>query len=165
MAFASISRWIYGHKIFSANDSIAKLPGWVEWMSSKNASFIGFGIAILSSRQPYPCLTMRSRQYEKMYGLISRSLSGSSCIMQSRTSIRIASLPVKMARSFMLKILLSVSVKHTSSAASIKLLDGVVSVFDDVFVAGGDGVVSEKVTRAFVGVDLLVFVFGVLLIE
>ena len=55
--------------------------------------------------------------------------------------------------------------KHISSAASIRLPDGVVSVFDDVFAAGVDGVLSENVTRAFVGVDLLAFVFGILLIE
>ena len=34
--------------------------------------------------------------------------------------------------------------KHISSVASIKLPDGVVSVFDDVFVASVDGLVSEK---------------------
>ena len=85
--------------------------------------------------------------------------------MQSRTFLRIASFPVKMARSFLLKILLSASVKYSSSAASIKLPDGGVYVLDDVFVAGVDGVVSEKVTPAFVGVDLLAFVFGILLIN
>ena len=48
---------------------------------------------------------------------------------------------------------------------SIKLTDDGVSVLEDVFVAGVDGVVSEKVTRALVGVDfgLVAFVFGILL--
>ena len=83
---------------------------------------------------------------------------------QSCTSLRIASFAVKMAGNFLLNILFSVSVKHISSAALIKLPD-VVSVLEDVFVAGVDVVVSEKVTRAFVGVylDLNAFVFGILL--
>ena len=69
-----------------------------------------------------------------------------------------------MASSFLLNILFSVSVKHISSAASIKLPDGV-SVLEDVFVPGVDGVVSENVSRAFVGVDFdrVAFVFGILL--
>ena len=57
-----------------------------------------------------------------------------------------------MASSFLLNTLFKISVKHIFSAASIKLPDGV-SLLEDVFVAGVDGVVSEKVTHAFVGVD------------
>ena len=54
--------------------------------------------------------------------------------------------------------------KHISSAESINLPDGVL-VLEEVFVAGVDGVVSEKITRAFVEVDfdLVAFVFGILL--
>ena len=52
-----------------------------------------------------------------------------------------------------------------SSAASIILPEGVVSVLDDVFVAGVEGIVPEKVTRSFVGLDLFAFVFGILLME
>ena len=165
LAFASISRCIYGHQIFCASDSIAKLPGCVERMSAITASFIALYIAIRSSRQIHPCLTLRSRQYEKMYGLISRNLSGSSLSTQSRTSFRNASFPVMMASSFLLKILLRVSLKHRSCAASITLPNGVVSVFDEVLVAGVDGVVSEKLTRAFVGVDLFIFALGFLSVE
>ena len=79
LAFASISQWINGHPFFFASD-----PGCFEWMSSNTASFIAMGIAIRSSRQIHPCLTLRSRQYEKMYGLISRNLSGLSLSIQSR---------------------------------------------------------------------------------
>ena len=80
------------------------------------------------------------------------------------TSLRIASFQVRMASSFLLIILISVSVKLISTTASIKLPDGVL-VLEEVFVAGVDGVVSEKVTRAFVGVgfNLVAFVFGILL--
>ena len=30
VAFANISRWIHGHQMFCARDSIAKVPGCVE---------------------------------------------------------------------------------------------------------------------------------------
>ena len=43
LIFASISRWIYGHRTFCARDSIAKLPGCVEWKSSNTASLIALG--------------------------------------------------------------------------------------------------------------------------
>ena len=72
---------------------------------------------------------------------------------QSRTSLRIASLPVKMARNFLLKTFLRVSVNNISSVSSIMLPVGV-SVFEVVFIPGVDGVVSENVTLVFVGVDL-----------
>ena len=62
LAFASISRWMYGHQMFCASESMAKLPGCVECMSSSTASFIALGIAIRSSRQTQPCFTLRSRQ-------------------------------------------------------------------------------------------------------
>ena len=83
---------------------------------------------------------------------------------QSLTSLRMASFRVRIAITFLLNILFSVSVEHISSAASVKLPDGF-SVLEEVFVAGVDRVVSEKVTRAFVGVDfdLVPFVFGILL--
>ena len=72
---------------------------------------------------------------------------------QSRTSLRIASLPIRMARNVLLKTLLRVSVNNISSVASI-MLPVSVSVFEVVFVPGVDGVVSENVTLALVGVDL-----------
>ena len=64
-----------------------------------------------------------------------------------------------------MKTLFRVSVKRKSSTASTTLPDGVVSVFEEVFVAGVEGELSEKVTRAFVGVGLLVFARGILAIE
>ena len=50
------------------------------------------------------------------------------------------------------------------SAVSTAMIDGVVSVSDDVFVAGVilEGELSEKVTRAFVGVDISALVHGIL---
>ena len=57
------------------------------------------------------------------------------------------------------------SVKRISSAVSATLVKGVVAVFDEVFVEGVDEKMSEKVTRAFVGVDLLVIVRGILEVE
>ena len=158
LAFASISRWICGHQTFCASESIAKLDGYVEWMSSNTASCIAFDKAIHSSRQIRTYLTLRSRQHEKMYGLIFRNLSGPSLSIQSRTF-------TVMASSFLLTTLLIVSMKQRSSAASITLRDGVVFVLDEVFVVFVDSVVSEKVTRAFVGVDLFIFALGILLIE
>ena len=59
VVFASISRWIYGRHTFCARDSIEKLAGLVEWMSSNTASLIALGIAIRSSRRMHPCLTLR----------------------------------------------------------------------------------------------------------
>ena len=115
MAFASISRWIYGHQTFCASDSLAKLPGCVKVISSSTASLVAFGIAIRSSRKMHPCFTVRSRQKEKMFGLISFNFSGSSLSTQLRTSFRIASFPVSIDRSILLKILLRVSVKRKSS--------------------------------------------------
>ena len=166
LAFANISRWIFGHQTFCASDSIAKLPGRVEWTSSSTASWIAFGIAIRSSRQMHLSFTLKSHQWEKMYGLIYFNLSGSFRSTQSRTSFKIASFPVSIDRSFfLLKTLLRVTVKRKSPAASSKLPDGIVSVLDEVFVAGVEGVVSEKVTRALLGVALFVFDRGVLVIE
>ena len=100
-----------------------------------------------------------------MYSLISLNLSGSSVRTQSRTSFKIASFPVKIASIFLLKTLFRVSVKRKSSAASTTLPDGVFSLFEEVFVAGVKGELSEKVTRAFVGVDLVVFACGILAIK
>ena len=56
------------------------------------------------------------------------------------------------------------SVSFKSSAVSMALVEGVVSVFDEVFVAGVvlEGEWSEKVTRAFVDIDFIVLVFGIL---
>ena len=47
LAFASISRKIHGQQVFFANESIAKLPGWVECKPSTTASIMDLGIAIL----------------------------------------------------------------------------------------------------------------------
>ena len=55
--------------------------------------------------------------------------------------------------------------KRKSSAASSRLPEGVVSVLEEVFVAGIEGVVSEMVTRALVRVALFVFDRGILLVE
>ena len=55
--------------------------------------------------------------------------------------------------------------KRKSSAASTRLPEGIVSVLEEVFVAGVEGVVSEKLTRAFVEVALFVFDRGILGIE
>ena len=50
-----------------------------------------------------------------------------------------------------------------SSAVSTALVDGVVSVLEEVFFSGVvlEGEFSEKVTRAIVDVDLLNFTLGV----
>ena len=93
-----------------------------------------------------------------MNGLIPFNLSGSSRRTQSPTSFIIASFPVRIANNFLLKTLFRVSVKRKSS-------NGVVSVFKKVFVAGVEGELSENVTQAFVGADLLVFARGILAIE
>ena len=58
---------------------------------------------------------------------------------------------MSIASSFLLKTLLRASVKRKSSSASSRLPEGVVSVLEEAFVAGVEGVVSEKVTRALVG--------------
>ena len=60
-----------------------------------------------------------------------------------------------------------VSVSLISSAVSTALVDWVVSVFDEVFVAGVvlEGELSQKVTRAFVGVDFAGLVHGIMEIE
>ena len=79
-----------------------------------------------------------------MYGLISFNLSGSSRWTQSRTSFEIASLPVRIASKFLLKALFRVSVKRKLSAASTTLPDGVVSVFEEVFVAGLERELYER---------------------
>ena len=75
-----------------------------------------------------------------------------------------ASFQVKIAKNFLLKILLIVSVSHKSSALSMAPIERVVSVFEEVFVAGVvlEGELSENVTRAFVGVDFAALVSGVL---
>ena len=100
-----------------------------------------------------------------MYGLISFNLSGSSRRTQWRTSFKIAYFPVRMASRFLLKNLFRVSVKRKSSAASTTLPDGVVTVFEEVIVAGVEKELFEKVTLALIGVDLLVFARGILAIE
>ena len=55
--------------------------------------------------------------------------------------------------------------KRKSSAASSRLAEGVVSLLGEVFIAGVEGVVFEKVTRALVGVALFVLVRGILVIK
>ena len=85
---------------------------------------------------------------------------------QSLSSLRIAPLPVKMARIFLLKTLFRASVNNISSVSSI-MLPVEVSVLEVVLVTGVDGVVSENVTLALVGVDFdgVVLAFDILLIE
>ena len=62
LVFASIYMCMYGHLMFCARDSMAKLPGCVEWISSNTASLIDFGMAIRSSKHTQPCFTLKSRQ-------------------------------------------------------------------------------------------------------
>ena len=64
LALASLLRWIKGHQIFWAREGIAKIPCYVEWISSNTVSFIAFWIAIRSSMHKHPCLTIILRQYE-----------------------------------------------------------------------------------------------------
>ena len=80
---------------------------------------------------------------------------------QSRTSFILASFPVRIANNY------RVSVNLRSFAISTALVDGFVSVFVDVFVAGVvlKGELTEKLTRAFFGVDFSVLVLGILDIE
>ena len=59
LAFDSISLCMYGHQMFYARDSMAKLPGCVEWISSNTASLIDFGMAICSSKHTQPCFTLK----------------------------------------------------------------------------------------------------------
>ena len=163
LALANISRWIYSHQIFCARDSIAKLPGCVEWMPSSTASLIAFWVAIISFIQRQPFFTLTSHQFEWIYVLISFSLSLSFRMTQSRTSFNIASLPVRAASSFLLKIQITVFASLWSSTVFMALVEGVVFVFDGVFVARVvlDGELSEKVIRVFVGVDFAVL-FGII---
>ena len=69
-----------------------------------------------------------------------------------------------LSSNFLLKILLIVSVIHRSSAVSMALVEGIASVLDELFVDGHvlENELSEKVTRAFVGVDLVDLVPGIL---
>ena len=60
-----------------------------------------------------------------MYRLISFNLSGSSLSTQSRPSFKIASFPVSVGSSFLLKTLLRVSLKRKSSAVSSRQIGGV----------------------------------------
>ena len=74
-----------------------------------------------------------------------------------------ASLPVRIAKSFLLKNRLIVSVNLGSSMIFTALVDFVVSALEEVFVPGVvlEGELSEKFTRALVVVDLLDLPLGV----
>ena len=74
-----------------------------------------------------------------------------------------ASFPVRIYSSFLLKIRLIVSVNRRSSAVSTALVEGVISVLEELFVPGVEfeGELSEKVTRALVGLDLLDLSLGI----
>ena len=121
-ALANISRMIYGHQMFCARDSISKLPGCMEWTSSRTASLMALCIAIRSSMHKHPCFTLISCQYDWIYGLIPFNPSSSLRMTRSRTSSEVAFFPAKMANNFLLKILLIVSVIRISSAVSMALL-------------------------------------------
>ena len=81
-------------------------------------------------------LTLMSCQQEWIYGLISFKRSSLLRMTQSRASFRMASFPVSIAKDFLLKILLIVSGILRSSAVSMALVEGVVSVLEDAFVLG-----------------------------
>ena len=78
-----------------------------------------------------------------------------------------ASLPVRIASSFLLKMQLIVSVNRRSSEVSTALVEGFVSVLDELLVpsVAFEGELYEKVTRALVGVDLLEFPLGIFEME
>ena len=134
-----------------ASDSIAKLPGCMEWMSSSTASRMVLTIIIRLSMHRHPCFTLISRHYEWIYGLISFNRSSSLRMTHSRTSFKLASFPFKIANNFLLKFLLMLSVNLRSCALSMAPVEGVVSVLDKMFVVVVvEGKLSEKVNRALI---------------
>ena len=78
---------------------------------------------------------------------------------QSLTSVRMASFPVMTASNFLLRMRLIVSVNRRSTVVSMALVEGVVSVLEELFASGVvfEGNLSVKVTRALIGLDLLDF--------
>ena len=145
--------------MFCASNSIAKLPGCVQLMSSSTASLMALGIAIRLSIHIHPSFTLITRLYEWIYGLISFKRSLSLRMTQFCTSFKIASFLVKVAyfllKILLLKILLIVSVIQRCSAVSITLVHGVVSLLDEVFLAGVLLEGELLATRTCLGVDLV----------
>ena len=132
LAFASISRWIYGHQIFCARDRIAKFQdAWSEyplvqrlWLLWGLQSFRLYIDSHVSRLGP------ASRSWYLGWSL---SICPHYCGEHNHVS---SIWPVRIADSFLLTILFRVSLNLMSSAVSTTLVDGVVSVFDDVLVAG-----------------------------
>ena len=97
------SLFMYGHQQCLGIHILPQVPGWLACISSINASRKTLGMAIFSSKQTQPERTWLTGHNEWTCGLNYFSLASLLIGMQSRTSLRTASLLVSDAINGLLK--------------------------------------------------------------